>query len=255
MHYLSDYQTFNNTKELNEAVAQHLSRNKYELNETDRDILMMLSQYSVKYAGASHLKVATIAQAVKKSQITVRRVLRKLERLKIIERKPFIRKVSGGNGANVYIILPLNDKADATTRKEAAKPTQTTDEAKVVENEPFNSFKQNHKFFTETYLEPPYSHPYSRFKQAIYSFDPSQPLVSKLYGVYLSQTKELRKAYAGNELMDVALRAVRATFNASKVKQLRNLAGYFNGVLSNMLDDMGSALMAELFDAAEAGLA
>src|SRR5690625_629718 len=101
MQYLNDYSPFQSTQELNEAVSEHLSRNKYDLNATDRDVLIMLSQYAVKYHGVAHLKAVTIAKAVKKSTITVRRSLNKLTKLLIIEKRPFFRKISGGNGANI----------------------------------------------------------------------------------------------------------------------------------------------------------
>lgn len=44
MRYLSDFQTFKNKQELNEAISDHLARCNNDLNETHRDVLMMLSQ-------------------------------------------------------------------------------------------------------------------------------------------------------------------------------------------------------------------
>ena len=101
MNYLSEYAMFNSVKEMDEAIAEHIRRNQHQLNNTDRDVLMMLSRYSVKYKGAAHLKTETIANTIGKSIRTVQRSLRKLERLNIIERKEFIRKKSGGHGANI----------------------------------------------------------------------------------------------------------------------------------------------------------
>lgn len=121
MNYLSEYAMFNSVKEMDEAINLHIRSNQYELNETDRDVLMMLSRYSVKYKGAAHLKTETIANTIGKSIRTVQRVLRKLERLNIIERKEFIRKKSGGNGANIYIILPVNVAADMSDREDTDK--------------------------------------------------------------------------------------------------------------------------------------
>ena len=117
MNYLAEFQSFTNKFELNEAVSSHISRCKHKLNETDRDVLLMLSRYSVKYPGAAHLKLATIAQSLKKSTRTIRRSVEKLEHLKVINRKPFIREKSGGRGANLYIFLPANDRSDTSARQ------------------------------------------------------------------------------------------------------------------------------------------
>src|SRR5690625_2210095 len=105
LHYLSDYSTFDNTQELNEATNDHLQRNRYELNETDRSVLITLSQYAVKYNGVAHLKLSTLADIIEKSESTVRRAIRKLSKLNVIKSQSFMRRVSGGNGANIYIVL------------------------------------------------------------------------------------------------------------------------------------------------------
>lgn len=142
LSYLSDHQTFETIEELNEAVAEHLSRYKYDLNETDRDVLVMLSQYSVKYPGVSHLKVATMAEHVGKSTRTVQRALRKLEGLNVIERRPFLRKVSGGYGANIFVITS-HVTSEVSHRLEIEKPTPATAEPEEDENEPINSIKHS----------------------------------------------------------------------------------------------------------------
>ena len=51
----------------------------------DRAVLDMIRRYSVKY-GAAHLKHDTMADKIGKSNVTVRRAIRKLEKLGIIER-------------------------------------------------------------------------------------------------------------------------------------------------------------------------
>src|SRR5699024_3760170 len=130
------------------------------------------------------------------------------------------------------------------------KPTQ--DKAQEVDktNEPI-SFISAKDIGINVLGAPSTSHKpaYKRFRDAVITFvgDRSHRLIYRLYGVYLSQTKALRKAYDDMELIDVAIRGLHATMHASKHKDIRNIAGYYNGVLSNMLDDMGSRLMAELW--------
>lgn len=141
MNYLHNYSMFESIEKLNESINDHIKRNQYELNETDRDIFLMLGRYSVKYKGVSHLKADTIATAIGKSKRTVQRSIRKLERLGMVERCEFIREKSGGNGANIYRILPYkstNDTAELSPRLESDKPTQTSVKDSDKQNETIN---------------------------------------------------------------------------------------------------------------------
>jgi DNA-binding Lrp family transcriptional regulator len=106
MHYLDDYKTFESKAELNNAIYLHIRNNTHVLNETDRAVLKMVARYAVKYYGAAHLKAATIADYVGKSEKTVRRVVNKLVALEIIEKYATLRKINGGKGANILVILP-----------------------------------------------------------------------------------------------------------------------------------------------------
>ena len=170
MNYLSDYQPFSDKKELNEAVSSHFDRCHFELNETDREILLMLSRYSVKYPGVAHLKASTIAKAVKKSNRTVQRSIRKMEHLLIIEKKPFIRQVSGGFGANLYIFLPSNVISELSPRGDEAKPDRSTVEAAISENEPILFISNKDLYIHNTYEQVTVTH-YTRFKNCIQSFN------------------------------------------------------------------------------------
>lgn len=139
MHYLSDYQTFSNTQELNYHVKQQEQAHATELNATDRTILRFIARYSVKYSGASHLKVATMAEGVGRSERTISRVLKRLESLGIIRRIGMIRPKSGGRGASIIQILPFDSEKMAermTERRDIDKATQTRDKRQHFENEP-----------------------------------------------------------------------------------------------------------------------
>lgn len=141
--YLTDYKTFDNKHDLNESVAAHLSKNK--LNKTQRDVLWMLSQYSVKYYGASHLKTKTIANHVGKSIRTIRRVIDVLEELNII-RRINTRRMKGGKGANIYQIMPYqnrpqqpknnNDTSNLSPSQNAVKPITEPIVTTSVQTEP-----------------------------------------------------------------------------------------------------------------------
>ncbi|MTW85101.1 winged helix-turn-helix transcriptional regulator [Virgibacillus dakarensis] len=147
LSYLSDYATFNSTQELNHNVTQHEKAHQDALNATDRNILRFISRYSVKYSGASHLKVATIAQGVEKSERTVRRVIRRLEALGIVEKVGTSRKKSGGDGANIYRILPyLSERM--TERAVDEKARRTTEGTSKRGSEPLR--KHYYKYVLDT---------------------------------------------------------------------------------------------------------
>ena len=111
---LATYAHFTNTHDMDEAARQHVLMHWNAMNTTERAVLDMIRRYSVKY-GAAHLKHETIEKAIKKSNATVRRAIRKLEKLDIIERIHYIRPVMSGLGANIYVIKPFNDQSNTNS--------------------------------------------------------------------------------------------------------------------------------------------
>lgn len=106
MHYLAEFQSFKTKFELNEAISSHITGCKIELTDTNLDVLDALNYHATAFPGVGQLKLSTIARDVKKSRRTVQRSIRKLEQLKIINRRPIIRKTTGAQDANLYILLP-----------------------------------------------------------------------------------------------------------------------------------------------------
>ncbi|MEC0402661.1 helix-turn-helix domain-containing protein [Bacillus subtilis] len=157
MHYLAEHQTFDSTAQLNEAVYEHIKRNTYELNDTDRQALKMIARYAVKFSGAAHLKAETLAGLIDKSVKTARRALNKLAGLGIVKKVATTRKINGGKGANIIVILPVggadlnpkdtllseDDQSTMSNRGQAEKPTETTAEAPKTKNEPSDLIKRS----------------------------------------------------------------------------------------------------------------
>lgn len=251
LSYLSEYSPFKSTQELNAAVDEHIRINNCNLNGTDRDVLMMLAQYSVKYDGVAHLKADTIAKHIGKSKRTVQRCIRKLEQLHVIERKSFLRKITGGHGANIYVFMSPNVRAEMSPREDSPEPTQDKEQGNNTANEPITSISARDIDINVSSEPSTSSHKpaYKRFTDVVKAFigEGNKRLIYRLYGVYLAQTKALRKAYADSELIDIAIRGLGAMFHASKQKDIRNIAGYYNGVLSNMYDAMCTQVMGELW--------
>ncbi|WP_432359175.1 hypothetical protein [Sporosarcina sp. UB5] len=85
MNYLKEYSRFTTIDEMDAAAEQHLMTHWDELTKSDCQVLDVIRRYSVKY-GAAHLKHGTIEEAIGKSNVTVRRAIRKLVNLGIIEK-------------------------------------------------------------------------------------------------------------------------------------------------------------------------
>ncbi|MEL7734279.1 helix-turn-helix domain-containing protein [Bacillus velezensis] len=143
MYYLAEHQTFDSTAALNVAVYEHIKRNTYDLNDTDRQALKKIARYAVKFSGAAHLKAETLADLIGKSVKTARRALNKLATLGIVKKIATTRKINGGKGANIIVILPVDDQSTMSNRGQAEKPTETTSEAPKTENEPSDSIKRS----------------------------------------------------------------------------------------------------------------
>lgn len=223
MYYLENYQTFTHKSELNEAIALHLEAYGQMLNQTERMILTFLSRYAVKYPGVAHLKNTTIAQAMKKSERTVRRALAKLESLQIIERRIFHREKTGGFGANLYIFLPyqaVNKSVEETVSKQI--PTNPI-ETSGFEEEPVTF--------------------HTRFSALIsgYIGHGNEKLIRELYGVHKAKSIPLMKFSIyedhGEVFETFAIQAINILFQTTKKRQIRNLVGYYDGILGNVIYD------------------
>src|SRR5690625_4613161 len=114
MNYLHKYKTFDSVQELNLHVKQHTNRKYNDMTETHRQVLQIISQYSVKYPGACHIKMDTIAKAIGRTRLTVLRAIKTLVELRVIDRIKTTRRVSGGKGANMYVILPFEEVEDTS---------------------------------------------------------------------------------------------------------------------------------------------
>ncbi|KMK93739.1 helix-turn-helix domain-containing protein [Rossellomorea marisflavi] len=227
MRYLSQHQSFQSVAALNEALYRHTCDHYFAMHETDRSVLKMLGRYAVKYVGVAHLKAATIAQSIGKSEKTVRRALSKLQGLGVIAKMKTLRQVSGGYGANLYVIQPpvvVNDQSQVSSRPKAEKPVTTTSEPakKGTEACTYSSAKELLNNNTSC-------SPYVRFKQLI----ADKKLRNRIFGVWIAHTSYLRGAYSDSVLLNVGITAVMTAFKSTGV---RNIVGYYNGILDRMLD-------------------
>lgn len=241
--YLSEYQTFQSKQQLNEAVSDHLAMHRYNLTETVRKVLTVISRYAVKFPGVAHLKAATIAESIGMSEKTVRRAVNHLQDLRIVRKVVTNRKVSGGQGANIMQILPFENvvvQAKVSKREEAVKPVIPSVQPSENSSEPYYSLKQNN-VINNTYSA------YVQFAKMVGNFVSDQKQTNKLYGIYLAQTVCLRTAYEPSELLSEGIGALKIAFSATKRKAIHNLCGFYSGVLTKRLDVLLYETMDDVF--------
>lgn len=130
---LEQYINFESLEELNHHTSLHISNN--ELSNTQFNLFTLLARYSVKYLGASYLKLDTLAGLLSLSKSTVQRGLRELVKLNIITKVHNYRK-SGGFGASIFVINKfdsIQNEDDMTTRMTTHEESQSTGLARVEE--------------------------------------------------------------------------------------------------------------------------
>lgn len=241
--HLAEYATFDNVEELN----HHVNGFRDKTTATEFKVLWFISKYAVKFIGAAHLKLATIADGIGMSIKTVQRAIKSLIDMEAIKKSKTTRPIKGGQGANIYQILPSYDldvQAQMSKREDAEKPhddkVQQGDSEKQTASSLSSKSINNINTYTasETDGDTHYSKPYSSFLRTVGCFVDDKKTVSKMYGIYLAQTKYIKKAYDQEMLLDTALSAIRTTFNATKNKVIKSITGYFNGVLDKKLDNL-----------------
>jgi len=246
---LKNYAHFTDTEAMDKATNEHVHRNWYKMNKTDRTVLDMIRRYSVKY-GAAHLKHETIAKQVGKSISTIKSVIAKLIDLGILEKVKFIRRVLSGMGANIYSILPFKEEnclAKTGGRENSETPYVPTFEPLKNEKEAFNLYTKDPKqSLHDTYASQPSL--FNRFKSILANSTGDLSIASRLFGIYRSQSIQLlRFEHLKNEqetFDSLAIHALQITTQATKNKRIKSITGYYDGVLRELI---GKTLFSDSF--------
>ncbi len=177
--YLKQYITFNTIDEMDQDVEKHIQSHYYDLTVSERSILYKIASHCLDYPGTCHLKAETIATALEISTKTVYRAIKKLESLHIIKKETTVRG-KGGQGANIFIILPYNVPPQMSEREESENVTESNVENEKSENQPSNSFNLLKQALQNNNIYNPSEHSASKdekikehgnkYQQALYEF-------------------------------------------------------------------------------------
>jgi DNA-binding Lrp family transcriptional regulator len=202
--------TFESVDQLNESARSHAR----QLTGTEAAVFDVLSRHSCKYPGVSFLTKTNIGKLVGKSRRTIIRVCQRLEEQGIIRQYELRRQSDGQQTSNAIVILPVIS-ADVS-EKEAPVTQDVTPLSPSLSDKPKELLSNT-------------SSPYRRFKQLI----ADKKVRNKIYGVWLAHTSYLKGVYSDSVLLNVGITAAMTTFKSTGVK---NIVGYYNGVLDRMLD-------------------
>lgn len=235
MKELRKYESFKSVTEMDNTIDKTLK--EYNLKDSERVILIKLSQYSCKFVGVSYMKNQTLADSVGYSKRTVQRTLKRLSELGIITRIEQKRAKSGGYGAFICVINPFECHLKLSSCREAESPCEDSTEEQTEGNETIIPKANLQELNKRNELDVSYldnSHVPTEFINAVKPFIGSAKEVYSLWGkVVLAQGK-----YAPDLLdyTEIAIQAFKQSVFAKKMRRIRkDFKGYLFGVLSNML--------------------
>ncbi|WP_419744172.1 hypothetical protein ACN5ZK_13560 (plasmid) [Macrococcoides bohemicum] len=101
-----EHQSFKSVEEMDLTIRKF----NRELNKTQYTVLNILSRFSLKVFGVSHIKQCTLANQTELSLATIKRTLKFLKENGYITVINTCRKIKGGKGANLYRINTLKEQ-------------------------------------------------------------------------------------------------------------------------------------------------
>jgi DNA-binding Lrp family transcriptional regulator len=237
--------TFESVDQLNESARSHAR----QLTGTMAAVFDVLSRHSCKYPGVSFLTKTNIGKLVGKSRRTIIRVCQRLEELGIIRQYELRRKSDGQQTSNAIVIMPVFRNSEELLRvpKEQSivqklderiyslqNETTKTAETPVFRNVTQALGENDTPISPSSLSNQPLLHntstsPYVKFKALI----ADKKVRNKIYGIWLAHTSYLKGAYSDSVLLNVGITAAMTAFKSPGVK---NIVGYYNGVLDRMLD-------------------
>ncbi|HDR7444360.1 MULTISPECIES: helix-turn-helix domain-containing protein [Bacillus] len=234
MKELRKYESFKSVTEMDNTIDKALK--EYNLKDSERVILIKLSQYSCKFVGVSYMKNQTLADSVGYSKRTVQRALKRLSELGIITRIEQKRAKSGGYGAFICVVNPFECHLKLSSCQEAESPTPEEAERQTEENKTIIPKANLREINKRNELDVSYldnSHVPIEFISAVKPFIGSAKEVYSLWGKVL-----LAQGIYAPDLLDsteIAIQAFKQSVFAKKMKRIRkDFKGYLFGVLAKM---------------------
>ncbi|MBD1383598.1 helix-turn-helix domain-containing protein [Metabacillus arenae] len=239
---IREFESFKSLDELNKQIDFVIEN--IELKQNERDVLLLLSRYSVKFLGVSFLKVGTIADQLLLSVRTVQRALKRLQELQVIKRLKRFRVKSGGFSSSLTIIM---SHVDLAQRKDEEKPSGTRFESESEATETIsqlisNSLKDNYVHETDrSYIEGTVDSWFITLTAPFFNNKFTKKLWKKA-----QQCFEWYSSLSYYIDEETVTRAFRVSVYAYKVRKIKDFTAYFFSTLRNMVQDIESELSAQV---------
>ena len=222
--------SFETVEQLNQTVRQYKDMiNAMELRrDLKRNLLTVmeyLKRHSCKFFGVSFKGKRKIAADLEMSDKTITRLCKRLEGLGFIKQYAMKRSNDMQQTSNAIVIQP-------------AKTENVRQKAVKMSDQKNNIFLKQNQLLNNTYSAKSVTF-YQRFRSLLENMvGQNQSLTSRLYGVYRAHSTALVKhgAFDKQDVENVAMSALQTAVMRTKKKKIRNLAGFYNGVLNKMLD-------------------
>lgn len=222
--------SFETVEQLNQTVRQYKDMiNAMELRQDLKRNLLTVMEYlkrhSCKFFGVSFKGKRKIAADLEMSDKTITRLCKRLEVLGFIKQYAMKRSNDMQQTSNAIVIQPTKTE---NVRQKAVK----------MSDQKNNIFLKQNQLLNNTYSAKSVTF-YQRFRSLLENMvGQNQSLTSRLYGVYRAHSTALVKhgAFDKQDVENVAMSALQTAVMRTKKKKIRNLAGFYNGVLNKMLD-------------------
>jgi len=256
MKELRKYISFDSVAEMDKTID--LTLKEYNLKDSERVILLKLSNYSCKFVGVSYLKNNTLADLTGYSKRTVQRAFKRFSELGIITRIEQFKPVKGGYSAFICVINPFERHLELASCKEAVEPTPEQSEESSHENEaitlkaksskelkirnstPVNINEVDVSYLTGSCVPMEFIKTVSPFfgtAKDIYTMWGKVKMAASKYAPDLVDTTEL------------AISAFKQSVFALKMNKIRkDFKGYLFGVLAKMMSVSQRRLKCKLFN-------
>lgn len=250
--------TFNEVEELNETVRTYREVIKSNVKRTDVQnrliaLLEVLKRHSCKYIGVSFLRKNTIADMLEVSYKTVQRLVKKLVVLGMVKQVATKRSSDMLQTANAIIIQPAQkeEMSDKNVQKSPAKcPTNKTNTNSLKQNI-IKERKDGQSINTANFVSHWVPKQFSNFA---FSFFGNAKMVEEFYRV-VRQCNIVEDHATGsrilseNEEVETATSALKELIMKIKAgKRIKNLFGYFNGIVNNLMDKHYYETVFELYE-------
>ncbi|WP_017152742.1 helix-turn-helix domain-containing protein [Bacillus bingmayongensis] len=256
MKKLRQYESFQSVAEMDKTIDRTLK--EYNLKDSERVILLKLSNYSCKFIGVSYLKNNTLADLTGYSKRTVQRALKRFSELGIITRMEQFKPVKGGYSAFICVINPFERHLELASCKEAAEPTPEQpedpsheDEAITLKAKSSKELKiRNSAPVSINELDVSYLANSCVPMEFINTVSPFFSTAKEIYAMW-GKVKLAANKYAPDlvDTTEVAISAFKQSVFALRMNKIRkDFKGYLFGVLAKMMSVEQRKLKCKLFN-------